>query len=81
MEWLAVVKIKVPVVSYFDPDGIIGRKGLGRRPRTEAEMCEALRKQLENQSKRSRVGEEAHTFALTRFSAVAAAKRYLELCG
>jgi len=72
---------KVPVVSFFDPDGIIRSRGLGRRPGNEAEMCEALRELLENESERSRIGEKAHAFAVSQYSAVAAAKHYLELCG
>ena len=72
---------KVPVVSYFDPDGIIKNRGLGRRPENESEMRKALRELLDNESERSRIGEEAHAFAITEYSAVAAAKRYLELCG
>jgi len=72
---------KVPVVSYFDPDGIIKNRGLGRRPENESEMRKALRELLDNESERSRIGEEAHAFAITEYSAVVAAKRYLELCG
>ena len=70
----------MPVVSYFDPDGIIKNRGLGRRPENESEMCDALQELLEDDSERSRIGEEAHAFAVARYSAAAAAKRYLELC-
>ncbi len=72
---------KVPVVSYFDPDGIIQARGLGFRPDDEADMCDALQKLLGDDTKRIDIGEKAHAFALTQYSAESAAKRYLELCG
>jgi glycosyltransferase involved in cell wall biosynthesis len=71
---------KVPVVSYFDPDGIIRGKGLGYRPDDEADMCRALRELLSLETTRIEIGEKAHSFVLTQYSAESAAKRYLELC-
>ena len=44
-------------------------------------MCEALQGLLENEAERSRIGEKARAFAVTQYSAIEAAKRYLELCG
>lgn len=72
---------KVPVVSYFDPDGIIQAERLGFRPDDEADMCDALQKLLSDKTERIDIGEKAHAFVLTRYSAESAAKRYLELCG
>jgi glycosyltransferase involved in cell wall biosynthesis len=72
---------KVPVVAFLDPDGLIRSRSLGSRPGNESEMCEALRELLDDESARSRIGNKAHELALTQYSAVAAAKRYLALCG
>jgi glycosyltransferase involved in cell wall biosynthesis len=71
---------KVPVVSYFDPDGLILSRDLGRRPVTEEEMRNALCDLLQNEKERERLGERAHRFALTEYSADVAAEKYLELC-
>jgi glycosyltransferase involved in cell wall biosynthesis len=71
---------KVPVVSYFDPDRLIEKRNFGRRPENESQMCDALKELLEDEPVRSRIGEEAHAFAITQYSAIAAARRYYELC-
>ena len=70
----------VPVVSFFDPDGVIAREGLGESPRDEDEMAAALRILVEDSARRARMGAAARAYALANFSPLAAAKRYLELC-
>jgi len=70
---------KVPVVSFFDPDEIIAREGLGRRPATEDEMCDSLRTLLEDSQAREQIGIAAHAFAINNYSPIAAAKQYVEL--
>jgi len=69
---------KVPVVSFFDPDGIIEREGLGRRPQSNDEMCAALRELLIRTDERERIGCAARAFALDRFSPMQAARHYIE---
>jgi len=71
---------KVPVVSFFDPDQIITREGLGIRPRTEKEMCAALYAVLEDSGKREEMGNAARRYALAHFTPDSAARRYIELC-
>ena len=71
---------KVPVVSFFDPDSLISREGLGRRPSTDDEMCAALSELLGNAELRERIGEKAHAYALDHHSPESAAKQYIELC-
>lgn len=70
---------RVPVVSFFDPDRIIEREGLGRRPETEDEMAAVLRELLDDSSLRLRLGDAARAFAVENYSPAAAARRYLEL--
>jgi glycosyltransferase involved in cell wall biosynthesis len=72
---------KVPVVSFFDPDELITREGLGVRPQTDDEMCIALEALLRDSGKRERMGNAARAYALANYSPDAAARRYLELCG
>jgi glycosyltransferase involved in cell wall biosynthesis len=70
---------EVPVVSFFDPDQIIARKGLGARPENDDEMRRALIDLLDNVESREQIGAAAREYALANFSAAAAAKRYIEL--
>lgn len=68
----------VPVVSFFDPDGLVHRKQLGRIAGSLDDMREALRGLLEVDVHRELVGRRAREFAQTEFGAGVAA-RYLEL--
>jgi glycosyltransferase involved in cell wall biosynthesis len=70
---------RVPIVSLFDPDDIITREGLGRRPVTEDEMCNMLRELLDDRQEREQIGAKARTYAVENFSPDAAAKIYVEL--
>jgi glycosyltransferase involved in cell wall biosynthesis len=70
---------KVPIVSFFDPDDIIAREGLGRRAATEQEMCVALRELLNERCVREQIGSAAHKFAMENYSPIVAAQTHLEL--
>ena len=67
----------VPVVSFFDPDGLTQRLQLGRIARTVDEMREALRGLLEVDTYREIIGKRARDFAAREFTAAVAA-RYIE---
>jgi glycosyltransferase involved in cell wall biosynthesis len=69
----------VPVVSFFDPDGLIERRGLGRKCRDLDEMTAALDGLLRNDAARMDIGARARAFASSEFSARSIAARYLEL--
>lgn len=71
---------RVPVVSYFDPDGIIAQEGLGARPKSEADMRNAIQDLLDSADKRNRLGKAAETYALANFSPASAADRYIDMC-
>lgn len=69
----------VPVVSFFDPDGIIDREKLGRRPGTDEQMCKAVRELVENDDERAHVGARAHAYTIDNYAPTAAAQSYIEL--
>lgn len=69
----------VPVVSFFDPDGVIERRALGRRCVDLQEMCAATQALLANDGEREAVGERAREFVSNQYSAREIARRYLDL--
>lgn len=70
---------RVPVVSFFDPDRLIERRGFGKRCRDIEEMISALDELLGNTALRDEIGTRARTFVESEFSPRAIAARYLEL--
>jgi glycosyltransferase involved in cell wall biosynthesis len=68
----------VPVVSFFDPDGLNQRLSLGRVAKSLDDMREAIRSLLENEDLRRQLGRRAREFALREYTDGVAA-RYLEL--
>lgn len=68
----------VPVVSFFDPDGIVQRLQLGRIATSLDDMREALKGLLDVDAYRDNLGRRARDFAAREFTSSVAA-RYLEL--
>jgi glycosyltransferase involved in cell wall biosynthesis len=68
----------VPVVSFFDPDGMVSRLQLGRVATSLDDMREAIRGLLDVHVYRDLIGRRAREFALREFTSGVAA-RYLEL--
>jgi glycosyltransferase involved in cell wall biosynthesis len=68
----------VPVVSFFDPDGLVQRLQLGRVAASVDDMREAIRGLLEYDVDRQMLGRRAREFATREFTSGVAA-RYLEL--
>ena len=68
----------VPVVSFFDPDGLIRRLQLGAVPGSTDDMRESIRGLLEADVYRENIGRRAHDFVSREFTSAAAA-RYIEL--
>jgi glycosyltransferase involved in cell wall biosynthesis len=69
---------RVPVVSFFDPDNLIERRGLGRRCRDVEDMCLALDELLGDPSRCAAIGERSYAAASSQYSAREIALRYLE---
>jgi glycosyltransferase involved in cell wall biosynthesis len=68
----------VPVVSFFDPDGLIRRLQLGAVSTSVDDMREAIRGLLDVEVYRENIGRRARDFAAREFTS-AAASRYIEL--
>lgn len=68
----------VPVVSFFDPDGLVRRMQLGRVATSVDEMRDALRELLEVDGYREHIGQQAREFARREYTS-GVATRYLEL--
>lgn len=67
---------RVPVVSFFDPDGFIAGKGLGISVKTQDDFEEALSKLLEQSEERLRIGERARQFVIDGYSPLAIVREY-----
>jgi glycosyltransferase involved in cell wall biosynthesis len=70
---------RVPVVSFFDPDGLIERRELGRRCVATDDMCAAIDQLLRNPAACAAIGERAQAFVSSQYSARHIALQYLEL--
>jgi len=68
----------LPVVTFFDPDGLVQRLPLGRVASSVDDMREAIRGLLEIDVDRQLLGRRAREFATREFTSGVAA-RYLEL--
>jgi glycosyltransferase involved in cell wall biosynthesis len=67
----------VPVVSFFDPDGLVNRLQLGRIASSLDDMREAIRGLLDVHTYRENIGQRAREFAVREFTSGVAA-RYIE---
>jgi glycosyltransferase involved in cell wall biosynthesis len=68
----------VPVVSFFDPDGLVNRLQLGRIATSLDDMREGLRGLIDVPVYRENVGRRAREYALREYTS-GVASRYLEL--
>ena len=69
----------VPVVAFFDPDGLIAKHSLGIVPTDRAGMSAALVELLADRQRLAEMGERCRRFALENFAPDAVAGRYIEL--
>lgn len=69
----------IPVVSFFDPDGLIERRDLGRRCVDIDGMSAAIDELLRNPAAGAVIGARAAAFASSQYSARDIALKYLEL--
>jgi glycosyltransferase involved in cell wall biosynthesis len=69
----------VPVVTFFDPDGLVQREGLGFVARDLDEMAGQLAALHSQPSLQETMGAHAARYANRQYSVNTAAKRYLEL--
>ena len=69
----------VPVVSFFDPDGLIASNQLGSSPNQMDEMINDVRNFISDTSMCQKVGQKAKAFAVQNYAPEAVAKKYVEL--
>jgi len=69
----------VPVVSFFDPDGLVEKRQLGWTANSVEDMREAIGSLLADEARREDTGRRARAFARAEFTPAAVAGRYLEL--
>jgi len=69
----------VPVISFFDPDGLIAGVGLGEAPADIEGMTSAVERLLSSETDRALVAERCRRYALENYAPAAVARRYIEL--
>jgi glycosyltransferase involved in cell wall biosynthesis len=69
----------VPVVSFFDPDGLIASETLGHKASSLEDMSQAVEKLLRSESRRTAMGARAKEFANNNYSPINVAKHYVRL--
>lgn len=69
----------VPVVSFFDPDGLIVHNNLGYSPSTLENIAQRLENLLTNEAERLEIGKRAKDFVLRHYSPVNVANAYIRL--
>lgn len=67
---------QVPVLSFFDPDGLIVQHSLGAVPSRLDEMALNVQNLLHDDDARRSVGSQAQAFALANYSPAGVAKQY-----
>jgi len=70
---------RVPVVSYFDPDGLIASLGIGAAVGSQDNFRKPIEDLLKSEEKRSQIGERAREFALDNYSPEAIVRHYQAL--
>jgi len=69
----------VPVISFFDPDGLIAGSGLGAVPADLASMAQVARELLRDEDVHSTVAQRSRKFVIDHYSPAAVAKLYEKL--
>lgn len=66
----------VPVISYFDPDGLIESQRIGATVASQDNFCEPIARLLGDEDERDEVGARGKQFATSRYSPTAIVKEY-----
>lgn len=69
----------LPVVTFFDPDGLVAGRRLGMAVRDLDEMSHSLRELAAQDQMRDAIGRRAAAFAEDNYAASGVARRYVEL--
>lgn len=66
----------VPVISYFDPDGLIESQRIGATVASQDDFCEPIERLLRENEERNEIGARGKQFAISRYSPTAIVKEY-----
>ncbi|MGI9260384.1 MAG: glycosyltransferase family 4 protein [Woeseiaceae bacterium] len=66
----------VPVISYFDPDGLIESQRIGATVASQDDFCEPIARLLHENEERNEIGGRGRQFAISRYSPAAIVKEY-----
>ena len=69
----------VPVISFFNPDGLLDREGIGVVPGDVEDMAREIGRLVGDDGERGALGERARQYSHSRYSAVSVARNYVEL--
>ncbi|MGI9205084.1 MAG: glycosyltransferase family 4 protein [Woeseiaceae bacterium] len=69
----------VPVISYFDPDGLIASEEIGAAVATQKDFCAPIEELLGSRDKRNEIGARARDFAVKNYSPTAIVQHYQDL--
>jgi glycosyltransferase involved in cell wall biosynthesis len=69
----------VPVVSYFDPDGLIDSLDIGIKVPTQQDFCEAIRHLLQSPDRVHEIGKRSKKFAQDNYSPSSIVEEYRSL--
>jgi len=69
----------VPVISFFDPDGLIAGRELGAVPTDLASMAQVMGELLRDEGARSTVAQRSRKFVIDNYAPTAVAKTYEKL--
>lgn len=69
----------VPVVSYFDPDGLIGSLGIGSIAASQSEFCKPIDALLQSPERLEKIGALARDYAHSNYAPPAIVQHYCSL--
>jgi len=72
---------RVPVVSYFDPDGLIASVDIGVAVASQDKFCKPIEELLRSEDRRSQIGKRAQEFTVNNYSSAAIVRHYRKLIG
>lgn len=69
----------LPVVSFFDPDGLISNMRLGSVPQGVSQMTEHLKQLIANEGAQEEIGKRARSFVAENYAPAAVIQQYEKL--
>lgn len=70
---------KVPVISFFDPDGLIAGRKMGAIPKDIEGMSRCVLQLMDSPTEREAAAERGRTYVIDNYAPASVARKYLEL--